>query len=263
MKEKEQSIGSKFLGLFVAEEGAEPPEIEPELVDDEPEPAQARRAAVPGNASPAGRAAAATANAVAPAKAGGAPNAPAGRVAPPGRATPSAAPTADGGDPMLAADFDTIYAKVCEAGDPSAEAILTAYGEMSKTLTDKVLATAMNSMIKGIRADIASVRDTLSKRYSTLQNVVDRKKKYYGNKRNARAKELDEKRVATQAQVQQLQLQIAELTEALRQTEAQIQQADAEDLGTVEAFNQRVGAEFSRLSTLAQFLDSISPPNRG
>jgi hypothetical protein len=238
MKEKEHSLGCKLLGLFVAEEGVEPAVEAPELLEEEPAPGPA--VAPPRAVSPAVRAAA-----------------PAGRAGP----TPLAAAGCE--DPLLSADFDALYAKICEDGDPSAEAILTAYGEMSKTLADKVLVTAMNSMIKGIRADVASVRDTLSKRYSMLQNVADYEKKYFSSQRTTRAKELDEKRIATQAQVQELQRQIAELTEELSRTEAGIQQADAEDMGTAEAFNQRVGAEFSRLSALAQFLDSISPTIRG
>ena len=249
MKEKEHSLGSKLLGLFVAEEGAEPAVDTPELLEEEPAPAAAERVVAPAvrAAAPAGHTAA-----------------PAGYAAKPaGRGAPTSLPAFGGEDPLLSADFETLNAKICENGDPSADAILTAYGEMSKTLTDKVLVTAMNSMIMGIRADVASVRDTLSKRYTTLQNVVDHKKKYYGSKRTARAKELDEKRIATQAQVEELQLQIAKLTEELSRTEAGIQQADAEDMGTVEAFNQRVGAEFSRLSALAQFLDSISTTKRG
>jgi hypothetical protein len=232
MKDKENSLGSKLFGLFVAEEGDQPiEELEP-LPDEEPAP---KPPPAPSTVNKGNR----------------------------GSTAPASNSPAEGEDPVLSADFDTLYTRLCEGGDPNTESILTAYGEMSKTLSDKILATAMNSMIKGIRADVGQVRDTLSKRHASLQNIVEHKKKYYGANRNARARELDQKRVAVQAQVQQLQTQIATLTEELTRSETETQQADAEDLGTMEAFNQRVSAEFARLSSLGQFLDSISPPKRG
>jgi len=231
MKDKEHSLGSKLLGLFVAEEGAEILDGAEQQDEALPEMRSGPDAVRPSATS---------------------------------RPAPSL-PRATGGgtDPLNSADFEEIYAKICESGDPSTDAILTAYVEMSKTLADGVLLTAMNSMIKGIRADIGAVRETVAQRCLNLQNVVEQKKSHFANSRNGRARELNEKHATVKAQIQQLQTQITALNDELRRCEADIQQADASDMGTMEAFNQRASSETSRLAALGRFLELVLPAKRG
>jgi len=224
MKDKESSLGSKLLGLFVEEQGDSPRESEP---DEEPlanEPVHTPPPAPRRQSQP---------------------------VMPPQRAPAMAA------EPAAPADFEAIYASICQGDEPSVDAILTAFGEMSKTLADATLLTAMTSMIKGIRADVVVIKAALGRRYSTLQNAVQQNKATFAASKATRARTLDEKREQARARLQQLNAQIAALTEDLNQCELQTQQADAADLGTMEAFNQCVGTEVGRLSTLNQFLEQL------
>jgi uncharacterized small protein (DUF1192 family) len=224
MKEKDHSLGSKLLGLFVEEQtetdaGAPEDDLGVEA-EASPVPPPPRRSSQPG--------------------------------------MPAARASARAQEPVLDADFATTYAKLCEGDDPSVDAILTAYGEMSKTLSDNILLTAMTSMIKGIKADVHAVKSLLGRRYTTLQNLVQQKRTAFANGKAERARVLDEKRASVVAQIQQLNHQIAVLTEDLNRTEATTRESDAADLGTMEAFNQQVGAEAQRLTAVNQFLEQLT-----
>ena len=91
--------------------------------------------------------------------------------APTGGSAPSGAPTS-----LLDSDFATIYTKTNAVGDPSTDPLLEAFSGMS-AMEEAPRRMAMGAMVKGMRADTASVKKTLATRIAIIRAALEQQEK--------------------------------------------------------------------------------------
>ena len=161
---------------------------------------------------------------------------------------------------VLTSDFKTLYAKTGVTGDQNTESILNAFEGM-KSLESGSLQTAMEAMIGALRADSASIVDTLSRRLGILTVALQQQKDRVSSERQQRVSALASFQSKTEQEISVLQKKIVDLTSEMALRNEATQKEDARDQGAIAGFEQRVMQEKARVQDLKGFLEkSVTPP---
>lgn len=161
---------------------------------------------------------------------------------------------------VLTSDFKTLYAKTGVTGDQNTESILNAFEGM-KSLEAGSLLTAMEAMIGALRADSASIVDTLSRRLGILTVALQQQKDRVDSEREQRVSALASFQTKTEQEISVLQKKIIDLTSEMAVRNEATRKEDARDQGAIAGFEQRVMQEKARVQDLKSFLDrSVTPP---
>lgn len=162
-----------------------------------------------------------------------------------------------GASSIMAADFDTLYEKTGVTGDPNADPLLNAFSGMS-SLAEGPLRTAMEAMMRAMRADPAAVSETLARRIGVLTLALQQQKNRAAQQKQQRTNDLTTLRSTTDQEIQDLEKRIADLRAQVAAREESTQRQDAHDQGALAGFEQRVMQEQTRLRVLKDFLGKVA-----
>jgi hypothetical protein len=163
---------------------------------------------------------------------------------------------------LLDVDIGTLYERGGVVGDPNTDPLLDAFDSMTSTLDGEDLTTAMEAMIRAVRADRHSVAKTLEERARLLDIAAAQQKQSVEEGVRRRMAELETMRQSTSTEIAELEQRIRSLKETLDTREQDARREDAESLGSLTGFEQRITREKTRLQALRDFLISkTAPPN--
>lgn len=160
---------------------------------------------------------------------------------------------------VLTSDFKTLYEKTGVAGDQNTEPILNAFEGM-KSLESGSLQTAMEAMMGALRADSASIVDTLSRRLGILSVALQQQKDRIDSERRGRVSALASLQSKNEHEISLLEKKIADLTSEMAARNEATQKEDARDQGAMAGFEQRVVQEKARVQDLKAFLEKSAMP---
>lgn len=158
---------------------------------------------------------------------------------------------------VMSADFATIYGQLAVTEDPFAEPLLTAFGEMA-SLPEDSRRVPMQAMIKGMRANVPGVAQTLDARVKALQTTVAHQEQRTAQRATDRATDVGNVRKTNEAKVAELQKEIARLQREVADRDKAATESGAAEAAELSGFRTRVSAEVGRLGELRAFLATIS-----
>jgi hypothetical protein len=180
----------------------------------------------------------------------------------PPSAVPANAPAAKSS--LLSVDFPALYDKMGLV-DEHTDSLLEAFVGMV-ALPPDARKTAILTMAKSLHDDPTAVTALLAKRLKLLQAALDQEKKSSSERAADRAASLAALRTDTEQQVAALEAQIKKLRSDIDETkqgvakaELDARTADAEDVGSVSAYETRVRAEATRLREMNEVFGAAAP----